>query len=95
MKMVIACVAFAFLSFGCAMDRAPSLPQDETESGSTEALSTDSLGVAGPAAALDCSAPELTCRAFCTCQYRECLSSGGIPRLCRAEADGCFRDLCF
>lgn len=94
MKMVISCIALAFLAVGCVADRDPSVTQDEMESRSTQVLSADGIAAPAATAALNCSAPVLTCRDFCTCQYRECLDSGGIPSRCRAEADACFQDLC-
>lgn len=94
MKMVIACIALAFVTFGCVADPGPSATQHETESRSTQAVSADSLEASAATAALNCSAPVLTCRDFCICQYQECIASGGIQTLCRAEADGCFRDFC-
>jgi hypothetical protein len=94
MKKVIVCMALAFLAVGCATDPDSSVTQDEMESHSTQAVSTDGIEAPAATAALNCSAPVLTCRDFCTCQHRECLASGGIPSLCRAELDGCIRDLC-
>jgi len=84
------------MASGCAADENNSSGDPRARStGVTEpALSTDTSEPSDAPLALDCSSPTPTCRDFCTCQYRECLESGGIPSLCRAESVDCFRCIC-